>query len=144
MLEHTATDIRVSRHSDTQEDFTPEYLLEELGNEFFSDDFGCPDKTFLDNSCGNGNILLYVIGKRLDSGMTYMDSLSTVYGIDLMADNIAECHERIKRLLDERCIEYDESEVDAVLQHNIVCYDALEWDYDNWKPKPKYESHSLF
>ncbi len=137
-------DKRILRRSETGEVFTPDSLLDEmtamLPREIWTDS----TKTFLDNSCGNGNILLYIIRKKLDNGSTYLEALSTVYGIDLMADNIEECHERIKALLDERNIKYDDSEVDAILKHNIVCHDALDWDYENWCPKPKYKNNSLF
>ena len=137
MLKESTNNIRKARHSETQEDFTPEFLLEELANTFFSDEYKCQSKTFLDNSCGNGNILLYIIKKKLDNGSTYIEALNTVYGIDLMADNIKECHNRIKALLDEKDIKYNKSEVNKILKHNIVCHDALDWDYRNWKPKNK-------
>ena len=137
-------DKRILRRSETGEVFTPDSLLDEmiamLPREIWTDS----TKTFLDNSCGNGNILLYIIRKKLDNGSTYLEALNTVYGVDLMADNIEECHERIKALLDERNIKYDASEVDAILKHNIVCHDALDWDYENWRPKPKYKNNSLF
>lgn len=144
MLEETATKIRKARHSETQEDFTPDFILENFATSFFKDEFSDSSNVFLDNSCGNGNILLYIIKKKLDNGSTYLEALKTVYGIDLMPDNIEECYERIKALLDERDIKYDESEVDVILKHNIVCHDALDWDYKNWRPKPKYENIPLF
>lgn len=135
---------RDKRRKETAEVSTPDSLLDEmtamLPDEIWTDS----SKTFLDNSCGNGNILLYIIRKKLDNGSTYLEALRTVYGVDLMQDNIEECYERIKALLDERNIEYDESEVDAILKHNIVCHDALDWDYENWRPNPKYESNALF
>ncbi len=134
MLKDSATEIRKLRHSTTQEDFTPEFLLEELADEFFSDSFKDPKKKFLDNSCGNGNIIIYVIAKKLDKGSSYIDALSTVYGIDFMEDNIKECYERILKLLDERGIEYDSGKVTDIITHNIVCYNALEWDYERWQP----------
>ena len=127
---------RNKRRIETAEVFTPDSLLDEMTAMLPEEVWTDPFKTFLDNSCGNGNILLYVIRKKLDNGSTYLEALNTVYGVDLMPDNIEECYERIKMLLNEKNIEYDESEVDAILKHNIVCWNALYWDYDNWEPKP--------
>lgn len=135
---------RNNRRKETAEVFTPHSLLDEMTAMLPEEVWTNSSKTFLDNSCGNGNILLYIIKKKLDNGSTYLEALKTVYGVDLMPDNIEECYERIKALLDERDIKYDESEVDAILKHNIVCHDALDWDYENWRPKPKYENIPLF
>ena len=144
-MTHMSTKVdREKRRLETAEVFTPDSLLDEMTAMLPEDSWTDKTKTFLDNSCGNGNILLYIIKKKLDNGSTYFEALNTVYGVDLMADNIAECHERIKALLDERNIEYDESEVDKILQHNIVCHDALDWDYENWRPMPKYVTLPLF
>lgn len=135
---------REKRRLKTAEVFTPDSLLDKMTAMLPEEVWTDSSKTFLDNSCGNGNILLYIIRNKLDNGLTYLEALRTVYGVDLMPDNIDECYERIKALLDERNIEYDESEVDAILKHNIVCHDALDWDYENWRPKPKYENVPLF
>ena len=142
---HTSTKIdREKRRLETAEVFTPDSLLDEMTAMLPEEVWTDPSKTFLDNSCGNGNILLYVIQKKLNNGSTYLEAIKTVYGVDLMPDNIEECYERIKALLDERNIKYDVSEVDDILKHNIVCHDALDWDYENWRPKHKIESLTLF
>lgn len=135
---------REKRRLETAEVFTPDSLLDEMTAMLPEEVWTEPSKTFLDNSCGNGNILLYIIRKKLDNGSSYLEALRTVYGVDLMPDNIEECYERIKALLNERNIKYDESEVDAILKRNIVCHDALDWDYENWCPKQKYKTHPLF
>ena len=137
-------DKRFLRRTETGEVFTPDSLLDEIALMLPEEVWTDASKTFLDNSCGNGNILLYIIRKKMDNGSTYLEALKTVYGVDLMPDNIEECYERIKALLNERKVEYDESEVDSILKHNIVCYDALDWDYENWRPKPKFEKVTLF
>ena len=135
---------REKRRLKTAEVFTPDSLLDEMTVMLPEEIWTEPSKTFLDNSCGNGNILLYIIRKKLDNGSPYLEALRTVYGVDLMPDNIEECYERIKTLLNERNIKYDESEVNAILKHNIVCHDALDWDYENWRPKPKNDTPPLF
>lgn len=144
MLTETVTDIRKERHHITQEDFTPEIVLEMFASGFFKEEFQDADSVFLDNSCGNGNILLFVLGKKLDAGIGYLDALETLFGIDLMKDNVEECHERIRQLLEDRRIEFDRTEVDRILEHNIVCHDSLDWNFKEWKPNPKIIEEPLF
>lgn len=144
MLKENTTDIRKERHEITQEDFTPNHILELFASDFFSDDFKDKDKVFVDNSCGNGNMLIFVISNKLNNDISYIDTLESVYGIDLMEDNIRECHERIKQLLIDRNIDFDESKVDEILNEHIVCYDALDWNYKEWKPNFKIEHTPLF
>lgn len=144
MLKENTTDIRKERHELTQEDFTPKHILELFASDFFSDDFKDKDKKFVDNSCGNGNMLIFVISNKLDNGLSYIETLNTIYGIDLMEDNINECHYRIKQLLIDRNISFDESEVDKILKEHIVCYDALDWNYNEWRPNFKIIDTPLF
>lgn len=138
------SDKRLKRRNLTGEVFTPDSLLDKMTATLSDGCWSDSNNVFLDNSCGNGNILLYIIKKKLDNGSTYLEAIKTVYGVDLMPDNIEECYERIKALLNERNIKYDESEVDTILKHNIVCHDALDWDYENWKPKPNNTTPPLF
>ena len=137
-------DKRELRRKETGEVFTPDSLLDEMTAMLPEEVWMNPQKTFLDNSCGNGNIILYIIRKKMANGSTYLEALNTVYGLDLMQDNIEECHIRIKDFLNKHNINYDNKEVDKILQHNIVCHNALDWDYENWKSKSKYDSNALF
>ena len=58
-----------------------------------------------------------------------------------MADNVEECHERFMKRLQE--IEgLDENKIKSILEHNIVCTDIFDWDYENWKLMPK--TNALF
>ena len=52
-----------------------------------------PTETFLDPTCGNGQILAAIAVIKRELGHT--DYLKTIYGVDLMEDNVAECRERL-------------------------------------------------
>jgi hypothetical protein len=84
--------------------------------EMFTD----PSKTFLDNSCGDGQFLGEVLIRKMENGSTFEQALSTVYGVDLMQDNVDECR---RRLLCGR------TDLEHIVQTNIVCHDALTYDY---------------
>ena len=114
------------RTKQTGEVFTPRSLVLEMLDKL-PEDTWLPEKTFLDNSCGNGNFIIEIIQRKIEKGLTTKQALETTYGLDLMPDNIEDCHQRI---LD---ITGDTKEYKDIVTHNIVCHDALNgWDYENW------------
>lgn len=114
------------RTKQTGEVFTPRELVLEMLDKL-PEDTWLPEKTFLDNSCGNGNFLIEIIKKKIEKGLTIIEALNTTYGIDLMPDNVEDCHQRILDIVGNT------EEHRAIVTHNIVCHDALNgWDYENW------------
>jgi hypothetical protein len=85
-----------------------------------ADQFQDPTKTFLDNSCGDGQFLGEVLIRKMENGSTFEQALGTVYGVDMMEDNVELCRER---LLCGR------SDLAHIVERNIVCHDALTYDY---------------
>ena len=104
----------------TGEVFTPTPLVQEVLNQLPQETFTDPNKTFLDPSCGDGQFLGEVLIRKIENGSTLEQALSTVYGVDLMMDNVEECR---KRLL---C---GKEELRHIVERNIVCHDALTYDY---------------
>lgn len=115
-----------ARTKATGEVFTPTPLVQEildhldqLPQEIFTDH----TKTFLDPSCGDGQFLSEVLIRKMEAGSTFEQALSTIYGVDLMPDNVKLCqdrllygHEKQKHLVD-------------IVERNIVCADALKYHY---------------
>jgi len=104
----------------TGEVFTPTELVREVLDQIPLDQFQDPAKTFLDNSCGDGQFLGEVLIRKMENGSTFEEALSTVYGVDLMQDNVDLCRER---LLCGR------TDLAHIVERNIVCHDALTYDY---------------
>lgn len=104
----------------TGEVFTPTSLVDEVLNKLPIDQFTDPTKTFLDNSCGDGQFLGEVLIRKMENGSTFEQALSTIYGVDLMQDNVDLCRER---LLCGR------TDLAHIVKRNIVCHDALTYDY---------------
>ena len=104
----------------TGEVFTPTELVREMLEQIPVDQFTDPAKTFLDNSCGDGQFLGEVLIRKMENGSTFEQALSTIYGVDLMQDNVNECQ---KRLLCGR------TDLVHIVERNIVCHDALTYDY---------------
>lgn len=140
------TDTRKNRRKgakSTQEFFTPYAVIKKMCDNICDDDWKDPTKTFCDPSCGNGQIILYILYKRLTSNIDLYTALSTLYGVELMQDNVNECKNRIFKLLDCLCISYQTDRVNEILDKNIVCCDFFKWDFENWKPLEK-ASKKLF
>ena len=104
----------------TGEVFTPTELVREMLEQIPVDQFTDPAKTFLDNSCGDGQFLGEVLIRKMENGSTFEQALQTIYGVDLMQDNVDLCRER---LLCGR------TDLAHIVERNIVCHDALIYDY---------------
>ena len=114
------------RIKQTAEIFTPTRLVQEMLDKLEEQEptlFSDPTKTFLDNSCGDGQFLSEVVIRKMQrSGCTLEQALSTTYGVEFMKDNVIECRKRLAgpnpspRILE-------------IVQKNIVHHDALTYDY---------------
>jgi type I restriction-modification system DNA methylase subunit len=104
----------------TGEVFTPTELVREMLEQIPIDQFQDPTKTFLDPSCGDGQFLGEVLIRKMEHGSTFEQALQTIYGVDLMQDNVDLCRER---LLCGR------TDLAHIVERNIVCHDALTYDY---------------
>ena len=78
------------------------------------------DKTFLDNSCGDGQFLSEVLIRKLENGIDFKTALSTIYGVDLMEDNVNLCQDRL--LCGQEDLRY-------IVEKNIVQANSLEYNY---------------
>lgn len=142
------TEIRLARRKGsggTQEFFTPSSLVSKMCDKIPSSDWSNPDKTFLEPCFGNGNFLVEIIRRRIvDYKIDYKTTLETLYGVELMSDNVVEAKERIIILLKEISPGFDESLARQIMDKNLVCSDFFKWDFENWKPIPEYKSTELF
>lgn len=78
-------------------------------------------KTFLDPTCGNGQLLAPVAIIKKELG--HKDWLETIYGVDLMEDNVLETCERLL------AIAGDTEENRKIVENNIRQADGLIYDY---------------
>lgn len=105
--------------------YTPKVLVNEMLNMVSQSDWEDNTATFIDPACGNGNFLLEMFIKRIESGVGMKSALATLYGIDIMQDNIDDCHNRIIDYLDENGIQYNKSEIEKIMNRNIVVNNSL-------------------
>ena len=82
----------------TGEIFTPSHIVDEMLALLPAGILEDPKMTFLDPTCGNGNILVRILERRIELGLDPIESCSSLYGIDLMQDNIDEATVRLLAL----------------------------------------------
>lgn len=125
------------RVKSTGEVFTPTDLVQEVLDEMSQDLFIDANRTFLDPSCGDGQFLGEVLIRKMENGSTFEQALSTIYGVDLMEDNVELCRER---LLCGR------NDLRHIVEQNIVCADGLRYHYrfDGSYPYDDDQSEIIF
>ena len=117
----------------TGEVFTPTPLVQEILGNLDSELFRDPTYNVLDPSCGDGQFLSEALIRKLEAGIDFADALATIYGVDLMPDNVDLCRERLL------CGRED---LRPVVERNIVCADGLRYHYrfDGSDPYDKTEA----
>ena len=125
------------RVKSTGEVFTPTPLVQEMLGQVSQDQFTDTTKTFLDPSCGDGQFLGEVLIRKMENGSTFEQALSTIYGVDLMEDNVELCKERLL------CGRED---LRHIVEQNIVCVDGLRYHYrfDGSHPYDDEQSEIIF
>ena len=103
------------------------------------------DSRFLEPACGSGNFLVEVLRRKLkevrrkyrkstfDYEKNAVLAISSIYGVDLLLDNVLDCRERLFNIWDKeyRAVCKKETSdltreaVRFILQKNIVCGNAL-------------------
>jgi hypothetical protein len=115
------------RKKELGEVFTPSSLVNEMLDKIPSTVLLDSSKTIGDVAgCGNGNFLIEILNRRLAAGVSHLEALKTIFGVDIMADNIAECKQRLS-------LGSTDTDIWTVLNHNIICADALDSTHSGWE-----------
>ncbi len=128
------------RVADHGEVFTPSWMVEAM-LDLVKDESERIDSRFLEPACGSGNFLIQVLRRKLIAVETKFGksdfekrhyallAVMCTYGIELLADNIAECRANVLEILADH-LQLDASDdlyraASFVLSQNIVHGDAL-------------------
>lgn len=119
------------RVRDLGEVMTPPRLVNDMLDKLPSDVFTDMSKTFLEPSVGSGNFVVEILSRKLKNAKTDIErlrGLSSIYGVDIDAANVAETVARMrKQTLDslDKPEKYA-AKVDEILGANIQRGDFLE------------------
>jgi type I restriction-modification system DNA methylase subunit len=128
------------RIKSTSEVFTPTELVQKILDRLPKEVFTDSTKTYLDPSCGDGQFLGEVLIRKVENGIDFETALSTIYGVDIMQDNVDLCRERLL------C---GQEHLRPIVERNIVCADALRYHYrfdgsDPYKSQQDLHFDNLF
>jgi hypothetical protein len=136
------------RVADHGEVFTPPWMVEAI-LDLVKGETERIDSRFLEPACGSGNFLVRILQRKLATvelkyGTSDFDkrhyallALMCCYGIELLADNIAECRANLLEIVADY-LKIDEADdlyqaASYVLSQNLVHGDALTMRmYDGW------------
>ena len=135
-LDGYTTDKRLERRTgvkSTQEFFTPYSIVKKMADKISPEDWGDPDKTFLEPAQGNGQFTLFILYRRIhEYNIPWRTALETMYTVELMEDNVQESRQRVHELLRNISPDYDPKVADEIMDKNFVCSDFFKWDFENW------------
>jgi len=137
------------RVADHGEVFTPAWLVDAMIN-LVKGEVDRIDSRFLESACGSGNFLIQILQRKLAAvelkfGKSEFEkqhyallALMCTYGIELLADNIAECRANMLAIF-AGYLNLDESDelyraASHVLSQNIIHGDALTMQDKNSQP----------
>ena len=100
-----STEIRSKeRVSENGEVFTPDHIVDKMNDLIPIEAWKDPTYIFLEPTCGNGQFLVHILQKRIDNGLCIEDACNTLFGLDIMKDNIIQCQQRILRICNKEII----------------------------------------
>lgn len=95
------------RIKNNAEVFTPDSLVNDMLNKLPKENWE-EGKTFCDPACGDGQFLVHVLERKIQLGHNPLEALKTVFGVDIMQDNIRVCRMRLLAIIQKYTkIEYD-------------------------------------
>jgi SAM-dependent methyltransferase len=141
------------RIRDHGEVYTPEWLVNDM-LDLVKDETERIDSRFLEPACGDGNFLAEILRRKLNIvqsryGKSQTDyeryavlAITSIYGIDILEDNVQECRNRLLGIFDEcysnlygdSCKPKCRDAVAYILSLNIIHGDALSLTNTNGSP----------
>jgi len=110
------------------------------------------DSRFLEPACGTGNFLAEILERKLrvvdrryrrsqiEHERYTLLAVSSLYGIDLLEDNVRECRKRLFTIVEKHCKSLFNAEflraIQFVLERNIIHGDALSLQTVGDEPRP--------
>jgi len=145
-INHIKSKQRVADHGEV---FTPAWMVDAM-LDLVKEEAERIDSRFLEPACGSGNFLVRILQRKLAAvELKYgkadferqhfaLYALMCIYGIELLADNIAECHANLLEIFAEYLnIEPSDALYQAascVLSWNLVHGDALKMRASDGQP----------
>jgi hypothetical protein len=112
----------------TGEVFTPTELVNQILDQHPNELFTDPTKTVIDIAVGDGQFLGQVLIRKVSNGIEFETALKSLYGIDLMQDNVLLTRDRL--LCGQEHLRW-------IVEKNIIQADTTKvknWNFDGCDP----------
>lgn len=109
--------------------FTPPRVVNEMLNRIPEKDWKNSKIKICDPTCGNGNFLVEVVKRKIEAGISPFDTTNTTFGVDIMKDNVTQCHQRVIEIIKQYVSGEDLKKCIENIVRNIRCFDALKYDF---------------
>lgn len=116
-----------TRVRDLGEVFTPAHIVKSMCKLIPAAIWRNPSATFLEPSCGTGNFMVEILTRKLRYCRNAQDkitALQSIYGVDIMQDNIDECRCRLMDIMIKRA-GLSGTAIEEILDANIICGNTL-------------------
>jgi len=80
---------------------------------------------FMDTNAGQGNWLVKILEMKLAAGIDHETALGQLYGVEFQLDSTEICRNRLLQ---------GQEHLRHIVERNIVCANALEYNYSFGKP----------
>jgi len=150
------------RVRDHGEVFTPDFIVNDM-LDLVKDATERIESRFLEPACGNGNFLAPILEKKLDivkkrykSSQVEFErnallAVSSIYGVELLHDNVAVCVERLNKIVDDiysklykdKCNDDFRKSLWFILNRNILQGNALDLKTSDGKEYIVFSEWSL-
>ena len=105
------------RVKDFGEVYTPSGTIAQMIDRF--DDSVWVSESFLEPACGNGNMIVCIVEKKMSCGLSPLEALSTTYGVDILHDNVEECQLRLQNMMMDLLDKNEFFEACKIISNNI-------------------------
>ena len=130
------------RVADLGEVFTPGHIVEDMHKLIPEESWADPTMIYLEPTCGNGQFVVKAVEKKIEAGLSPIDACNTVFGLDIMADNIEECRRRVWDLVKYQVPHAHRDRLRAIIVNNIVpVKDSLEYIKSGKWAEKKFFDH---
>ena len=122
--------------------FTPDHIVDDMHKLIPDESWANPSMIYLEPTCGNGQFVVKAVEKKIEAGLSPIDSCNTVFGMDIMVDNIEECRKRVWDLVKYQVPQAYRDRLRAIIINNIFqVKDSLDYiKTGKWEEKKFFDN----
>lgn len=116
-------EINKDRSKSVGEVFTPTSLVNIMLDhvEHYHPDAFRESYTFIDSMCGDGQFLSEILNRKISNGIPIQNAINSIYGIDIVQDNVTECRRRLQQYSNDR----------DTIENHVICENSFSYTFQD-------------